>query len=198
MQQAVAEKSAPMLARALRLATPRSASLRRGADVEIPSINRRLHLDSLLCATCSHYRFKRFFMSRVTIGELSRRTGVNIETIRYFEKIGIVAAPPRTDGGHRIYEDHHVRALGFIKRARELGFTPNEVRAFLKLGGPGTAYCSEVREIASRHLEQVRAKIDDLAKLELLLSQTIDHCSGEAVPECAVINLLDVAPLADH
>ena len=137
-------------------------------------------------------------MARITIGELSRRTGVNIETIRYFEKIGIVAAPPRTDGGHRIYEDHHVRALGFIKRARELGFTPNEVRAFLNLGGPGTACCGEVREIVTRHLEQVRAKIGDLAKLERLLSQTIDHCSGEAVPECAVIDLLDVAPQADN
>lgn len=137
-------------------------------------------------------------MARITIGELSRRTGVNIETIRYFEKVGIVAAPPRTDGGHRIYEDEDVRALGFIKRARELGFTPVEVRAFLNLGGPGTACCSEVRKIATRHLEQVRAKIGDLAKLERLLARTIDHCSGEAVPECAVIDLLDVAPRADN
>ena len=64
---------------------------------------------------------------RITRGELAQRTGVNSETIRYFERIGILAAPERTEGGHRIYDEGHVRTLGFIRRARNLGFTPDEV-----------------------------------------------------------------------
>lgn len=132
-------------------------------------------------------------MARISIGELSRRTGVHIETIRYFEKVGMLAAPPRTEGGHRVYDDSHVRSLGFIRRARELGFSPAEVRAILALGGPGMASCNEVRDIASHHLEQVRAKMADLARLEGLLASTIAQCLGGTAPECAFIDLLEDA-----
>ena len=133
-------------------------------------------------------------MSSFTIGQLSRRTGVNIETIRYFEKVGLVASPPRTEGGHRVYDDDHLRALAFIRRARELGFTPEEVRGILALGGPTNACCDEVREIASRHLETVRSKMADLARLEELLASTIDRCSGDHVPRCAVIDMIEKVP----
>jgi MerR family mercuric resistance operon transcriptional regulator len=130
-------------------------------------------------------------MARITIGELSRRTGVNIETIRYFEKVGLIATPPRTDGGHRVYDRDQVRALGFIRRARELGFTPLDVRAILNLGGPGKAGCDNVRAIAAHHLEQVRAKMRDLVEFEALLASTIEHCSGGAAPDCAVIDMIE-------
>ena len=130
-------------------------------------------------------------MPGISIGELSRRTGVNIETIRYFEKVGIIATPSRTHGGHRVYDEGHVRSLGFIRRARELGFTPGEVRAILNRGGPGKACCNEVRDIAAHHLEQVRAKMADLAELERLLASTIEHCSGGAAPDCAVIEMIE-------
>lgn len=132
-------------------------------------------------------------MAGITIGELSRRTGVNVETIRYFEKVGLIAEPPRTHGGHRVYGHQHLRALNFIRRARQLGFKPDEVREFLNLGGPGEACCDEVREIAVQHLNEVRRKMADLAKLECLLASTVERCSGGHVPECAVIELLDVA-----
>lgn len=132
-----------------------------------------------------------------TIGQLSRRTGVNIETIRYFEKVGLVASPPRTEGGHRVYDDDHLRALGFIRRARELGFTPEEVRGILTLGGPTNACCDEVRDIASRHLDTVRSKMADLARLEKLLASTIDRCSGDHVPRCAVIDMIEQEPRDD-
>lgn len=128
---------------------------------------------------------------RITRGELARRTGVNAETIRYFERIGILAAPDRTEGGHRIYDEGHVRTLAFIRRARNLGFTPEEVRTIVDLGGPGKASCVEVRDIAARHLEQVRVKISDLTEIERLLTRTIDHCSGRQVPECAVIDMIE-------
>lgn len=127
----------------------------------------------------------------LTRGELARRTGVNMETIRYFERIGILPDPPRTEGGHRVYDKTHVRTLGFVRRARSLGFSPEEVRAILNLGGPGTAPCAEVRDIAAHHLEQVRAKIADLVEIERLLTRTIDHCSGRPDPECAVIDMIE-------
>lgn len=134
---------------------------------------------------------------RITRGELARRTGVNIETIRYFENIGVLATPDRTEGGHRVYDEEHVRTLGFVRRARNLGFTPQEVRAILALGGPGKALCGEVRKIAEHHLEQVRTKLADLAELERLLTGTIQHCSGEAAPVCAVMDLIEVSTSAE-
>ena len=130
-------------------------------------------------------------MAGLSIGGLARRTGVHIETIRYFEKVGLLDAPDRTEGGHRAYAEHHVRALSFIKRARQLGFTPKEVRAILNLGGPEKACCDEVQEIAVHHLEQVRRKIADLARLERLLASTVERCSGGHVPNCPVIEMLD-------
>lgn len=131
----------------------------------------------------------------LTRGELARRTGVNSETIRYFERIGILPEPPRTQGGHRVYDESHVRTLSFVRRARSLGFTPEEVRAILELGGPVAAQCAEVREIAARHLEQVRSKIADLLEIERLLADTIEHCSGRPEPDCAVIEMIE-APSA--
>lgn len=134
---------------------------------------------------------------RITRGELARRTGVNIETIRYFETIGVISIPERTEGGHRVYNEGHVRTLGFVRRARNLGFTPQEVRAILVLGGPGEAPCDEVRNIAEHHLVMVRAKLADLAELERLLTETVEHCSGEADPECAVIDLIEESASAE-
>lgn len=127
----------------------------------------------------------------LTIGQLSRLTGVNIENIRYFERTGLLSAPPRTEGGHRSYGTEHVRTLTFIRRGRELGFTPDEVRTLLELRQPGKASCCEVKEIAAHHLDRVRAKITDLIRLERLLAGTIEQCSGEAAPECPVLDMID-------
>jgi MerR family transcriptional regulator, mercuric resistance operon regulatory protein len=130
----------------------------------------------------------------VPIGELSRRTGVHVETIRYYEKIKMLPAPGRTAGGHRVYRPQDIRILAFIRRGRELGFSLDEIRALLDLGGPGRASCAEVRTIARRHLEGIRAKINDLTKLERLLGGTVARCSGKKVPDCPVLDVLDVQP----
>lgn len=127
----------------------------------------------------------------ISRGELASRTGVNGETIRYFERVGLIAAPSRTAGGHRIYDEEHVRALGFIRRARELGFTPDEVRAIVHLGDSSTASCGEVRDIAQRHLDHVRIKIADLVSIERLLASTIERCSGGRGPACPVVDLIE-------
>jgi MerR family mercuric resistance operon transcriptional regulator len=127
----------------------------------------------------------------IAIGALSRLTGVNIETIRYYEKIGILPAPPRTAAGRRVYGPWETRILAFIRRGRELGFTLGEIRALLELAGPGKASCADVRKIATRHLGDIRAKIGDLRKLERLLAATVAQCSGKRVPDCPVLDVLD-------
>jgi MerR family mercuric resistance operon transcriptional regulator len=128
---------------------------------------------------------------RMPIGGLSRLCGVHIETIRYYEKIGMLPAPPRTESGRRVYGPKETRILVFIRRGRELGFTLDKIRALFNLSGPGQASCAEVREIAKHHIEDIRAKINDLAKLERLLRKTVAQCSGRKIPDCPVLDILD-------
>ena len=126
------------------------------------------------------------------IGELSKRSGVNIETIRYYERIKVLPAPPRTASGRRVYGSQEARILAFVRRSRELGFSLDQIRALLRLGGPEKAACREVREIAAHHLEDIRAKLGDLTKLERLLARTVARCSGKIAPECPVLDILDI------
>jgi MerR family mercuric resistance operon transcriptional regulator len=128
----------------------------------------------------------------IPIGELSRLTGVNIETIRYYEKIKMMRPPARTEGGRCIYGPTETRVLAFIRRGRELGFGLEDIRALLALAAPGKASCADVRKIAAHHLDDIRSKIADLRKLERLLAKTIALCSGNSVPECPVLDILDV------
>jgi MerR family mercuric resistance operon transcriptional regulator len=127
----------------------------------------------------------------LTIGGLSDLTGVNIETIRYYERAKILRTPQRSEGGRRVYRWDDVRSLAFLKRARELGFSLDEIRTLLRLGGPAKASCREVRAIAAHHLEDIRAKLSDLCKLERLLSRTVAQCTGTTAPNCPVLDILD-------
>ena len=127
----------------------------------------------------------------LTIGGLASAAGVNLETVRYYEGIGLMPTPARTAGGHRAYDAaDHVRRLTFIRRARELGFSIEDIRALLNLAEPSQASCVEVRDIARAHLDSVRAKLADLTRMERLLSKTVEQCSGEAVPICPVLDVL--------
>lgn len=121
---------------------------------------------------------------------LAQRTGCNLETIRYYEKIGMMPDPPRTASGYRIYDDGHVSRLRFILRARELGFAIEQTRGLLDLVDGGTQTCAEVKERTERHLADVRAKIADLRRIEKVLASTAAQCSGDEVPECPVLDAL--------
>ncbi|WP_299882716.1 helix-turn-helix domain-containing protein [uncultured Sulfitobacter sp.] len=123
-------------------------------------------------------------------GDLARATGCNLETIRYYEKIGIMPDPPRNTKGYRSYDDAHVRRLKFVMRSRDLGFTLEEVRGLLGLVDEQSRTCAEVQVIAEDHLTDVRAKIADLKRIERVLSDTVARCTGDAAPECAVIDAL--------
>ncbi|GHE03964.1 MerR family transcriptional regulator [Defluviimonas sp. 20V17] len=126
----------------------------------------------------------------LTRGELARVTGCNIETIRYYEKTGILPDPPRTAAGYRIYTPDHVTRLRFILRARELGFGMDDIRGLLGLEDGTAPNCADVKARTERHLVDIRAKIADLARIEAVLADTAARCSGETVPDCAVLRTL--------
>jgi MerR family mercuric resistance operon transcriptional regulator len=122
--------------------------------------------------------------------ELARRTGCNLETVRYYETIGMMPDPPRTAAGYRVYDAGHVARLRFILRARELGFTIEEIRGLLALVDGGTQTCAEVKERTERHLAGVRAKIADLRRIERVLAEMAARCTGDRIPACPVLDAL--------
>lgn len=122
--------------------------------------------------------------------DLARMTGCNPETIRYYETVGLMPDPPRSPAGHRRYGPAHVERLGFIMRARELGFAMEEIRGLLSMVDRGSHTCAEVEKRGRHHLEVVRAKIRDLQSIESVLSKTISQCTGTDAPECPLMDVL--------
>lgn len=129
---------------------------------------------------------------RLQIGELARRTGCNIDTIRYYEKVGMLAPPMRTEAGYRLYGDDDVRRLSFIRRARELGFQPEEVRAMLRLSDEQSQPCAEVMGVARSHLADVRSKVADLQAIEAELEILVVKCEKGLSATCPLIETLSV------
>lgn len=124
------------------------------------------------------------------IGKLSGKTSVNIETIRYYERIGIMPAPPRTEGGQRVYGEDHLKRLTFIRRSRELGFSLDEIRSLLGLVGGHALTCAEVSDMAHAHLADIRKRVKDLKRLERVLTDLAARCHGRKVPECPILDAL--------
>ncbi|MCI0599137.1 MAG: helix-turn-helix domain-containing protein [Beijerinckiaceae bacterium] len=129
-------------------------------------------------------------MRPLTIAALAKASGVNLETVRYYERIGLMPEPERAANGYRSYGPPHVRRLSFIRRAREIGFSIREIRELLVLAEPGRASCAEVRTLTSAHLNGVRAKIADLRKLETILASALVRCQSELAPACPVLEML--------
>lgn len=127
---------------------------------------------------------------KLPIGVLSRQTGVNIETIRYYERVGLIPEPPRSDGGHRVYDKTHKQRLVFIRRARELGFGLDDIRNLLGLEKSQNLACNEVKALTERHIAAIRKKIRDLEELERVLSELTAHCRGGKVPACPILDVL--------
>jgi MerR family mercuric resistance operon transcriptional regulator len=126
----------------------------------------------------------------ITRGKLAKRFGCHLETLRYYEKIGLIPPPARTEGGHRLYRIDDQRRLRFILRGRELGFSIVELRDLLSLVDSHVYTCGEILDLTTDHLESVRRKIADLKRLERTLALISKECSGGAVPECPVIDAL--------
>ncbi len=124
------------------------------------------------------------------IGELARKSEVNIETIRFYEKQGILPKPARTESGRRIYDQDDVKRLSFIHRCRGLGFSLKEIGSLLSLVDTGDYTCKEVHEITISHAQDVKQKISSLQKMESVLDEMADQCSKGDVPECPIVDQL--------
>lgn len=125
--------------------------------------------------------------------QLARNTGCNLETIRYYETVGLLPDPPHSAKGYRIYSPDLVQRLKFILRARDLGFAMDEIRSLLSLTDAGTQTCGEVMAKTTQHLADVRRKIADLQRIATTLAQTLIHCSGDAAPDCPILDALQCA-----
>ena len=128
----------------------------------------------------------------IPIGEHSQRTGCNIETIRYYERIGVLPVPLRR-GRYRAYCPSDVRRLSFVRRARELGFPIDAVRALLALADGGVASCAQARDLASKHLRDIRLKIADLRRMEQVLGDTVAACEAGDTLGCPLLETLCTA-----
>jgi len=125
----------------------------------------------------------------ISIGTLSAWTGSKVETVRYYERIGLMPEPPRR-GRYRSYDAQAVTRLGFIRRARDLGFTLNETRELLALSTGGSRACRDARAVAASHLQDVRSRIADLRRIERVLAERLRACDFGHPPVCPLIDSL--------
>lgn len=126
----------------------------------------------------------------VPIGTVAQRAGCGIDTIRFYEKIGVLQRPRRTESGRRIYGAAEIARLTFICRARELGFSLDEVRGLLSLAERDERRCEDVKQAAIRHRQDVRRKIADLRAVEATLGTLIRQCEAGGPAECPLIEAL--------
>lgn len=129
----------------------------------------------------------------LAIGELSRRVGVKVPTIRYYEQIGLLPAPSRSEGNQRRYGDEELRRLGFIRHARELGFEIDDIRQLLDLTARPQDSCHAADSIARRHLHDIDRRIEELGVLRTELARMVDECGHGRICECRIVEVI-----ADH
>ena len=134
----------------------------------------------------------------MTIGELARGTGTKVETIRFYEKIALLPAPARTAGNYRSYGPKHLNRLSFIRRARDLGFSLDQVRALLGLSDQRDRPCEAIDAIAREHLIEVERKIADLQALRRELDSMVSQCGCGTVAECRIIEALSPPKALPH
>jgi DNA-binding transcriptional MerR regulator len=128
-----------------------------------------------------------------SIGDLAAAASTKVETIRYYEKIGLMPQVSRTRGNHRVYGTEHRKRLSFIRHARELGFPLDDIRTLLDLSDRPDASCADADAIANKHLAGVRSRIARLQALEIELTRMANNCVSQTVSGCRVIEVL-----ADH
>ncbi|SIO52139.1 transcriptional regulator, MerR family [Bradyrhizobium erythrophlei] len=126
----------------------------------------------------------------MNIGELARAADTKAETIRYYERIGLLPAPPRTPGNYRDYSAEHVSRLAFTRRARDLGFSIDQIRTLLDLADQKEQSCKAVDAIAREHLTEVKRKLADLGALRRELESLIGQCRHGTIAECRILEAL--------
>jgi Cu(I)-responsive transcriptional regulator len=142
---------------------------------------------------CSHYKVKPV-SAHLTIGQLARQTGTKAETIRYYEKIGLLQPPLRSDGNYRYYNAQDQRRLSFVRRARELGFSIEQIRELIAFGEQREHECSSVDDVVKAHIADITRRIHDLQALQGELKRMIGNCPGGRVADCRVLEALQPQP----
>lgn len=128
---------------------------------------------------------------RMKISEAASASGCHLETIRYYERVGLIPPPERTPSGYRDYSDHQVERLRFISRGRDLGFSLDDIRGLLKLSAQdGEDSCDEVAALARRHLADVRGRIADLQRVAAELERTLETCAHQGRASCTILQAL--------
>lgn len=129
-------------------------------------------------------------MQDYSIGDLAVRSGVTVPTIRYYEQIGLIAAPPRTEGNQRRYDGPALDRLKFIAHARDMGFPMASLKSMLRLAGHRDAPCADVDALAAEHLAEVDARIASLTRLRTELSSMLTDCHHGTVADCRIVEVL--------
>ncbi|MCE7998349.1 MAG: Cu(I)-responsive transcriptional regulator [Rhodobiaceae bacterium] len=124
------------------------------------------------------------------IGTLAERAGLSTKTIRYYEKVGLIDPPPRTEGGYRSYTDDDIDVLRFVARARGLGFSVKECKALLTLYSDRSRASADVKALALAHIEEVDRKIKELQSIRNTLGELATKCHGDDRPDCPIIEEL--------
>lgn len=126
----------------------------------------------------------------LSIGRLAKETGTKVQTIRYYEDIGLIPAPARTEGNQRRYRQDHLTRLRFVRHARSLGFSLDAIRELLTLSASPEQSCEAADEIARRHLVQIVRRIEQLNALKIELEHMVEQCKGGEIGSCRVIEVL--------
>lgn len=131
-------------------------------------------------------------MKPMTIGEVAKAAEIGVETVRFYEREGLIAEPPRRRSGYRQYPPDTVRRLRFIRRAKELGFTLTEIGELLELRVDPTKSCADVRTLARAKMADIEAKMLDLARIQAALAELVRTCRGKgATSDCPILDALD-------
>lgn len=131
-------------------------------------------------------------MKLMTIGKISRKSGIGVETVRFYEKSGLIDEPPRTESGYRQYPENTVARVRFIRHAKELGFTLKEIKELLNLKLDSSTTCNDVRQVAEEKLKDVQAKVRSLQGIEKALDELIGACAlGGPDGECPFLEALE-------
>ncbi|MCW1432453.1 MerR family transcriptional regulator [Novosphingobium sp. JCM 18896] len=128
------------------------------------------------------------------IGDLAKLTDTRVETIRFYEKEGLIPPPARTSGNYRIYEQSHLNRLSFIRRSRDLGFTLDQVRHLLRLADDLDAPCAEIDALAQDNLIVIDRKIADLSALRQELAKRLHGCKTGTIAQCGIVEALSPRP----
>jgi MerR family mercuric resistance operon transcriptional regulator len=126
----------------------------------------------------------------IKIGELSLKTGVHVETIRYYERLKLIPNPGRTESGHRVYTESHEKRLSFIRRCRGLDFSLGEIRFLLQAAGEENPSCDDVEKFSGKHLDLIRAKIRGLRAMEKTMKNLLSRCGTNKTLGCPIIDAL--------